>query len=89
MGYNGFQRKNLLDDILLDLSHVHVHPHRPGLHEHGRVCPQQRRPPHLRKRGVHGRGDHRHVLLRVPEQVPSDLRHHRRLRGQPVDLRVR
>jgi hypothetical protein len=38
---------------------------------------------------VHGRGDHRHVLLRVPEQVPSDLRHHRRLRGQPVGLRVR
>ena len=51
--FSGLQHGHLLDDILLDLLHVHVHPHRPGLHEHGRVRPQQRRPLHLRKQGVH------------------------------------
>ena len=92
VGFSVLQHENLLDDILRHLLyHVHVHPHRPGLHEHGRVRPQQRRSLHLRKQGVHWRGDHGHALLPVPEQVPQgpNLRHHRRLRGQPVGLRVR
>ena len=50
--FSVLQHENLLDEILLRL-HVHVYPHRLCLHEHGRVRPKQRRPLHLRKRGVH------------------------------------
>jgi len=57
---------------LRDHSQVHVHPHRLDLHEHGRVRPQQRRPLHLRKGGVHG---HRHVLRLCDQHLQQEASH--------------
>ena len=34
------QHGDILNDIMLDLSDLHVHPHRPGLQNHGRLGTQ-------------------------------------------------
>ena len=37
---SGFQHGDILNEIMLDLLYLHVHPHRPGLQNHGRLGTQ-------------------------------------------------